>query len=102
MGRFGEESRIFHQRRTRIANSIARDTGLWSKIVQKRLCNWFDHVERHPESWISRLLRTNAESWLESRRLPFVNGRWTLRAGRTCTRANAGYIHIRYENGLKA
>ena len=100
-GRDGEPRHIYFQRRNRAAGDFARRHGTWSRSWGTKIKAWVEHLDRHLECWVSRLLLTRNCSWLEGRRSLYASGAHTATAGRTRTRVIQQRVHLRYEAGLK-
>lgn len=98
-----ESSSHYWQRRHLQAHHTIQKTGAWDKTWDQRITTWLRHIGRHPESWVSRLLRTRDAAWLREQRRMYVGGSqsWTVHAGRTGTRMVPGPVHRRYEDGCR-
>jgi len=98
-----ESNRVYWQRRTLIASNACRRKGLWSKLWSKRLASWSQHLQRHQECWITRLLKTRNLNWLAQRRRQFahLNSKWNEFRGRTDTRMAAEKVQKRWQQGWK-
>ena len=97
----GETKSTCFKRRTHAANRAVADNLRWSKAWRRRLTQWIDHLKRHPESWIMRLLRTRNLAWLQQKRSNWTggrNGRCTIEESRTDTRLHARHVAKRYES----
>ena len=66
----------------------------WSNVWRSRVELWGQHLDRHPQSWPSRLLRFHDQAWLQQQRL-LSNSRSAI-SGRTNTRATAGRATSRW------
>ena len=101
-----EEFEAFCRRRGRVARAQCREQGLWSDFWFSRAVAWDDHMTRHPET-IATVFRNYRDiTWLEARRSTFANvsslrqRSWTPQAGRTGTRAAAGFVAQRWQSGI--
>ena len=75
-------------RRSRLASELNRGHR-WSVEWQRRLRSWNDHVNRHHESWMFRLLAHHNAAWIqEQRRLHGTSAS----GSRTCTRTLPGRV----------
>ena len=102
-----EEFEAFCRRRGRAARAQCREQGLWSDYWFSRAVAWDEHMTRHPET-IATVFRNYRDiTWLEARRSTFANAgslrqrSWTLQAGRTGTRAAAGFVAQRWQSGIR-
>ena len=101
-----EEFEAFCRRRGRAARAQCRGQGLWSDFWFSRAVAWDDHMTRHLET-IATVFRNYRDiTWLEARRSTFANvwslrqRSWTPQAGRTGTRAAAGFVAQRWQSGI--
>ena len=99
----GESAAAWRARRTREANKWIQAQDRWSAKLNHRVDTWVGHLERHPEGWVPRLLKTQDQNWLQTQRRPFAHmANYSELAGRTDTRSRPGRVPVRYANGLAA
>ena len=70
----------------------------WSQVWCTRMQSWQSHMERHAELWPARISAYQDARWLQTRRL--LSGSPSLFAGLTGTRARAGKVQRRWQEGL--
>ena len=62
----------------------------WNSLVRKRQLSWYKHCQRHPEAWVSQLLKVDTPEALQRRRMDNYGtlAQWQRRSdsGRTTTR----------------
>ena len=85
-----------------MANHALKKIGFWGDVWSKRLHKWFEHLCRHKDSWVARLMHTRGREWLWTQRALFPSAARSLDAGRTATRMRASKVHTRYEEGAVA
>ena len=83
---------------TQVLLDACRRHGLWSIRHKRRVCAWFEHLLRAPDtgtqSWASVLVKYKGDQWLQRQRSLHPRGR-------TGTRSNAGYVAQRWETGAR-
>ena len=96
----GEPIEVYVRRRGRVAAAWCREHGQWSRRWMDRVCDWHTHLQqpRNADCWAAQLLRLRDGQWLQGRRL--LAGSPSLWAGRTGTRAEAGHVCVRWEQGV--
>ena len=98
----GEPREVFFRRRTRLANQAIGEAARWSNAWRRRFNNWAQHLQRHPQCWVAKLLHTRDLTWLQHRRAQWTSTvGWSIFAGRTDTRASPGAPSRRYQQGLE-
>ena len=99
-GRDDEMRQTYWQRRNRASGDLARRLGTWSQIRSRRVVKWQQHLIRHPDCWVFRLLLTRGRQWPQQRRTEHLARTHTLTSGRTRTRAIRQRVQCRYEQGM--
>ena len=105
----GEDSSQHARRKGRHASGLAKDAGLWSDHWFKRALAWDEHVGRSRSGckWNLSLLAFHDASWLQQQRCTFAavapirSNPWTVFAGRTGTRAQAGKVQPRWQEAIQ-
>ena len=68
----------------------------WSSLGQRRQTKWYEHLQRHPHSWPSRMLKLARPSWLQEKRRSnygtIPSALRSLFAGRTGTRVSSEHV----------
>ena len=97
-----ESTDHFCRRRLRQARNVASHAGLWSLMWAKRVIDWQDHVSRGSayDHFCSQLSDFHDNDWIQAQRIPFVNSRNSVFAGRTGTRLNIGRPQTRWSHGV--
>ena len=93
----------FARRRNREVSQIVGQSGKWSAVWKKRVLAWNAHLQRdrNKHSWAARILHYHGKDWLqEQRRMNSIGQWWSILAGRTGTRAQAGIVHKRWHDGV--
>lgn len=95
-----ETPEAFVRRRSREAGARAVQTGLWSHRQCAKVCEWYDHLQRplNAHTWPARLLQWRGKEHLQLARAE--RGSSAI-AGRTCTRAAAGFVQTRWHDGVE-
>jgi hypothetical protein len=102
-----EDSATFLRHRAKAARQSCRIHGLWSQLWFRRAKAWDDHLSRHPQLLASAFRNFNDSNWLILRRANYANinsirrNSWTTFAGRTATRAAAGFVATRWQAGIQ-
>ena len=101
----GEDLFKWNRRRFKHAASFVKSR-LWSYRWFDRALRWDEHIERHPEFFVSCLRSWRGREWLIERRaenmpiLARVASRLSIHAGLTRTRASAGCVQKRWHDGV--
>ena len=90
----------FARRRGREAAVLARAMGQWGPRQADRARSWFDHLLRRPQgpTWPALLLQWKNSDWFREQRVAAGS---LATAGRTRTRAAAGPVPTRWEEGVR-
>ena len=105
----GEDPAQYARRMGRHASAIAREGGTWSQHWFDRALAWDAHVQRNHTGckWNHSLCSFHDHEWLQEQRAayaalnPVRMNPWTLLAGRTGTRAQAGKIQPRWQESVR-
>lgn len=96
------------RRRAGAVTELIREHGDWCDKWRTRFTKWNNHLNRHEEEVASTLLVHRGASWLENRRAGFApcsterSRPWTRYAGRTDTRAIAGFVYQRWQQAFQS
>ena len=83
-------------RKSTLASDLNRHCR-WSAEWRTRLQTWHDHVRRHRNSWVSRLLSYHDAAWIRDQRR--LHGS-SASGSRTRTRAQSGRVANRWQESL--
>ena len=86
---------------THAAWFVCRKNGLWSMRVCERIVEWNEHICRHKNTFLYRIMKYHNEAWLvKARTWASTCANETSLAGRLATRVTIGHVQPRYEPGV--
>ena len=63
------------------AHAACRQHGTWGEAISTAQKGWLEHVMRHQDSQVARMLQFHPAEWLRSRRLEAYPARWGIATG---------------------
>lgn len=100
--RCSEVPSVYFQRIHLDANRMAKVIGQWAGRWQTAQTRWYEHVQRHPESFLNKLINRRSDEWLSARRRENASGKNTSLAGRIRSRVIVERVQPRWHSAIRS